>query len=210
MTKKWTIFLIILAILVIVGFGYEYIKKINNKKFLSQLKGEVVFVRRDNGVLNIYKINANGTGLRMLYHNEDPINSNSRMPKWSIDGEYIYFIAMRNGKWANFIMDKNGKDVHLAEESLSIPDLTLKRANLLIKKGSVYWQDQSGRLHLVYRHLFQDYKFNPGASEASWSPDKKYIIFQVCGFLKGCRIMIADKSGRVAELTKGQQPDWKY
>ena len=209
MTKKWTIFLIILAILIMAGFGYEYVKKINNKKFLSQLKGEVVFVRRDNGVLNIYKINANGTGLRMLYHNEDFVNSNSRRPKWSIDGSQIYFTAMKNGQWTTFVMDKDGSNVQVLLGTPNLPE-KFKEENLVVEKGNVYWKDESGKLHLVYRHWFYNYKLNPGASEASWGPDKKYIIFDVCGLFGRCKIMIADKSGQVAELTKGQQPDWKY
>ncbi|MFH1456699.1 MAG: hypothetical protein ABIF17_01130, partial [Patescibacteria group bacterium] len=55
-----------------------------------------------------------------------------------------------------------------------------------------------------------DYKHNcdpklcPGASEASWSPDKNYIIFN------GPQgIMIADKQGNVFKLTEGSDPDWK-
>jgi len=209
MTKKWTIFLIILAILIMAGFGYEYVKKINNKKFLSQLKGEVVFVRRDNGVLNIYKINANGTGLRKLYHNEDSVNPNSRGPKWSIDGAQIYFTAMKNGQWTTFVMDKDGSNVQVLLGTPNLPE-KFKEENLVVEEGNVYWKDESGKLHLVYRHWFYNYKLNPGASEASWSPDKKYIIFDVCGLFGRCKIMIADKSGKVAELTKGQQPDWKY
>ncbi|MDO8648885.1 MAG: hypothetical protein Q7R81_03815 [Candidatus Peregrinibacteria bacterium] len=49
---------------------------------------------------------------------------------------------------------------------------------------------------------------SPGASEASWSPDKKYIVFQSCGLAGSCNIMIADKTGKMAVLTDGMQPDW--
>ena len=211
MTKKWTIFLIILAILIMAGFGYEYVKKINNKKFLSQLKGEVVFVRRDNGVLNIYKINANGTGLKMLYHNEE--NNGAYLPEWLEEGRKICFATLKGDKVHTFSIDINTGNIFQinAAEQCHRTRTQLSRAeDIIVEKGNVYWKDESGNLHLVYRHWFYNYKLNPGASEASWSPDKKYIIFDVCGLFRRCKIMIADKSGKVAELTKGQQPDWKY
>ena len=201
-----TIFLILFGGLA----GWKYFQKIENKKFLSQMKGKIVFVKRDNGVLSIYKINADGTGLKKLYRHQDEINPNSRLPKWSIEGKQIYFKAMKEGKWETFVMNENGEEVRVVLDTPLIPDQKTKQANLIIQQGNLYWKDNTGKLHLIYHHPFQNYKFNPGASEASWSPDKEYIVFQVCGFFKGCRIMIANKQGKVVELTKGRQPDWKY
>jgi Tol biopolymer transport system component len=211
MNKKLFIFLIILIVIGAGIFAWQYSKKISDKKFLSQLKGEIVFTKRDNGVLNIYKINADGTGEKLLYHNEDPMNPNASSPKWSQDGSKIYFTAMKNGQWTTFIMNPDGSQVELVAQGEPILMHPLTSHDLVVQKGSVYWKDEQGELHKVYYFPNQNYKTNPGASEASWSPDKKYIIFDVCSFVKGCRIMIAKKDGsRVVELTKGQQPDWKY
>ena len=204
MNKKIFIFLIVLVILGIGIFAWQYSSRVSDKKFLSQLKGEIVFARRDNGVLNIYKINANGTGEKLLYHN-------GNFPEWSKDRTKIYFTAFKKGKLMTFAMDENGgnikvvsnKNIHL----LNHPEL---EKDIVIQKGSVYWKDDQGNFHQVYHFSNQNYKLNPGASEASWSPDKKYIIFQSCSFLS-CKIMIAKKDGsKVVGLTKGIEPDWKY
>lgn len=213
MNEKLTIFIIILLILGGGIFAYTYFQKLSDKKFLSQLKGEIVFARRDKGVLNIYKINANGTGLMLIYHNED--NNSAYLPEWSEDGEKIYFATLKKGeaKPQTYVLTLKTEEIKKAE-GLSERKRTreeLSRAeDLMVKNGNVFWKDMNGKFHQVYRFFFYNYKLNPGASEASWSPDREYIIFQTCGFLRGCRIMIADKQGRVTQLTKGEQPDWKY
>jgi Tol biopolymer transport system component len=213
MSKKQTILIIILAVFVAGVFGYQYFKRVEEKQFLSQLKGEIVFARRDNGVLNIYKINANGTGLRMLYHNEE--NNSAYLPEWSESGEKVYFATLKEGKVQTFAILVNVGEVRKADEvekqeRRRTREQLSRAENIVVKNGAVFWRDRENRLHKIYRILYYNYKLNPGPSEVSWSPDGKYIIFETCTIFKGCRIMIADKQGRVAELTKGQQPDWKY
>ena len=42
-----------------------------DEEFRSSLRGEIVYVHRDDLILNVYKISANGKNKRMLYHNVD-------------------------------------------------------------------------------------------------------------------------------------------
>ena len=66
------------------------------RAFLAGLQGEIVYAHRDGEIENIYKINANGTDKKLLYHNDRPeYNQNSFDPRWSEDGTKIFF-ATRN------------------------------------------------------------------------------------------------------------------
>lgn len=180
------------------------------KAFLASLPGEIVYADRDEGILNIYKINANGTDKRLLYHNDMPeYNRNSFMPLWSEDGTKIYFTAMKNDKWRRFVMDADGGNVELAE----IPDipplspiLASREPNIIVRLGDVFWRDAEGDLHQVY-----DYPFHAEHDSASrfahWGPDKKYIIFVTALH----NIMVVNKEGTMlVKVTDGEDPDWKY
>ena len=154
--------------------------------------------------MNIYKINANGTGEKLLYRN-------GHFPEWSKDKNKIYFTTSENGKPMTFVMDENGNNAKPVDsKKINLLHPQEMEQDIIVQKGSVYWKDKLGELHQVYYFPNQNYKLNPGVSEASWSPDKKYIIFDVCNTLS-CKIMIAKKDGsKVVELTKGVDPDWKY
>ena len=206
----WILIFVCLAAGLASGVFFQRRAAENSRRaFLKNLRGEVVFSRRDkNGVLNIWKIRANGTGEKLLYHNEG--NRNAYLPFWGIERK-IYFTIFYRNEARKASMDSNGKNVEILEDKGFFVSRESRAKDIVIQKGSVYWKDEKGGLHKVFYFPHQNYKTNPGASEASWSPDKKYIIFDVCSFFKDCRIMIAAKDGsRIAELTKGQEPDWKY
>lgn len=100
--------LIIVVIYIIIG---EY----NNRTFLKSLRGEIVYTHRDGNDINIYKISANGKNKKFLYHHQDKEDSNCFSPRWSANGEKIYFEVVRNGEWKRFEMDSDGKNVKILE-----------------------------------------------------------------------------------------------
>ena len=215
MSKKRKVFaiLLLIIILLIAGFViYKQIKKTQEQKFLSQLKGEVVFTRRNaDGAFDIWKINANGTGEVMLFHNDlNDFKTDSRAPQWSKDGNKIYFITFNNKKEkVVFEINEDGSNPKLAENpadyKLSDTRQWSREDDIVVKEGDIYI-NKSGQEVKIYDHKdYYNQDYAPGASEVSWSPDKKYIIFNEGGY-----IMIADKNGNSAKLTKGSQPDWKY
>ena len=96
MLKKVFIGLLVFAGIVILAVAALFIwargsAPKTDKEFLSQLKGEVVFTRtNDEGVSDIWRINVNGTGEKLLYHN-DKDKTRTSFPCWSLDGSKIYF-----------------------------------------------------------------------------------------------------------------------
>lgn len=71
-----------------------------------------------------------------------------------------------------------------------------------MKCDSIYLEDQD-------KSVYFDKSYHGGEigiSEASWSPDREYIIFELWD-----DIIIVDKEGEGSVLiTKGNAPDWKY
>jgi len=222
MLKKQKI-LLILLILIILLAGAFTVHKINqnkkDKEFLSKLTGEVVFTRRDkSGVSNIWKINANGTGEIMLFHNDKyggpAKNFNSGSPQWSDDGTKIYFRSMdKDNKSKIFEMDFDGKNVKVNEELTKSKDADLrwvskrsKEKDIIVEQGNIYYLDENKNKNLIYKHKgWYSIDYHPGAEEVAWVLDKEYIIFQ----LNIGEIWFADKFGNAFKLTKGSKPDWK-
>ena len=179
-----------------------------DKEFLSQLKGEIVFTRRnDEGISDIWKINANGTGERLLYHN-DKNKTRTSFPCWSLNGSKIYFLMydLINKKQQIYEMDADGKNVKLAVNPDKIPldvNWNSRDEDIKVIRGDLFIII-NGQKKMIYDARY-DGKFYMGVSHASWSSDKKYIIFEVDGF-----IAVADKNGRITKITEGNAPDWKY
>ena len=218
MKKKKNFWFIILAILVILAFGYVLkteIKQYQDKTFLSKLQGEVVFAKRgENNKVGIWKINIDGTNKTKLY--EHPY-SGCFHPQWNIGGKRIFFIAFdKDGEKQIYTIDENGKNFKKAEEiggyykNDTTSHLTWDRAELMVEKGDIYYIKRNKaekELIKIYNHKgWYNIDYQPGAAEVSWNPDKKYVIFEEnFGFIK-----IADLNGNWANLTQGQEPDWKY
>jgi len=216
--KKQKILLVALAIAIISCSVFAVLKYEQNKKdreFLGRLKGEVVFTRRDkDGVSNVWKINANGTGEKMLFHNDYGVSyAGASFPQWSDEGEKIYFLTLDENRDGHiFEINSNGDDVkinlELANDKLNErwSDNKSRADDIIHRQGDLYIIDENGVEIKIYNHIgYYNQDYFPGASEASWSPDKEYIIFN------GSRgIMIADKHGRTAKLTDGSDADWKY
>ncbi len=224
MSKKNILITICVLLIIAVGAGILFLNKnarLNkngqeNDEFLKSLKGEIVFVRRDGLYLNIYKINADGTGEKMLYHHENKMNSNAGYPIWSDDSSKIYFQAMtgagdsiENYKWKIFEMSPNGENVKITEDKIELPIVleSSKEKDILVQEGSIYYLNEKKEKVLVFRFQghYDSYE-SPGALLCSWSPDKQYIIFILDGY-----ITIISKDGtKMARIAQGGYPNWKY
>jgi hypothetical protein len=180
------------------------------KAFLASLQGEIVYAYADDRYYSIYKINTNGTNKELLYSNERPeYNLSCFNPLWSEDGTKIYFTAMKDGEWRRFVMDADGSNVKLVEnEKPYLVTVKSREPDIIVREGSIFWQDAEGQLHEAYHFPFYIADIRNGAYLASWSPDKKFIIFVISE--GGSNIMVANRDGTmVVKITDGEDPDWK-
>ena len=213
MKKFIRILLLILTTIIIFIAASNYFAK---RSFLKSLKGEIVYVKRDGDILNVYKILANGKNKQLLYRHTGEQNLNCSNPRWSRDGSKISFIAMKNGKWGSFIMNSDGGNVKATKDKGDEPPVSLvsRENDIIVRNGSVYYLNEKGNEMKVHKFMGYIPKFNEGASEASWSPDKKFIIFDSSEgtflFVGHQGIFIASKDGKVVKIIDGMQPDWKY
>lgn len=201
------IFLVVIA----AAIGNVVYKRQRRANFLSRLPGIIVFNRRDGERQNVYKISADGTTEKLVFSSDDKTNPNALSPVWSDDKKKIRFQAMNGGAWKTFVVNADGGETQIVDEAEKVFERKTNE-NLKIERGNLYVLEKDGGETLVYKFrapLGYDHVFSPGAENASWSPDKNYIIFQSCAY-SFCSLMIADRKGEtVVELTDGTNPDWK-
>ena len=200
--KTWTIIFLLLVVS----------PKALGADILDKPRGEIVFSRRDGGNLNIYKLNLDGSKPVLIFKNSDPVNSNSLNPHWSEDGARIFFTAMKDGNWATFSCDQNGGDIKI--ESGIPADIISSHSlanDLFVRHGHLFYLNENGKqIELFYPSWPYDPEFDNGPSEASWGPDRKWVVFDACRLSKPCDIYIVRPDGSdLTKLVPGEEPDWK-
>lgn len=196
----------IIALVLLIAINVFIYQKKEEQDFLNTLQGTIVYTyRTDNYVSDVYTISANGRNKKLIYHNTDAVNSNSSYPMWFQNGTKIHFTAMKNGRWKTFSIDEDGKNLTELDEPPYIMSFPSRAKDIKVQWGGVYYIDINGNRNKVYYNN-KNYYPNQDATEANWSPDKKYIIFAVNG-----GVMVTNIEGTHAvEVTKGLDPDWKY
>lgn len=203
---------IILTVVLFSAASYYVYDWRRTATFLRNLPGEIVFNQRDGNNLNVYTISADGKNKKLVFANNDKTNSNSISPKWNEDKSKIRFAAMKDGKWQTFVVNPDGSDLQILNVEHDTVSRNTSSGEIRVERGSLYVRESDGRETLLYSLRSvpgYDPVFNSGASEAGWSPDKQYVVFESCAF-SFCGIMIADRTGEnIVKLTDGTKPDWK-
>ena len=178
--------------------------------FLSDLKGEIVFLDKNKkGHWGIYKISANGQNRQLLYQT----NSNSSYPfaKFLEDGTKIYFRQFENDERAIYVMDADGSNVSTVknfDHKLLSFDKSMCE-DIIVEEGRIFYINQSGRKINVFTPAVYDSYMFTGAYAASWSPDRKYILFCAPASWWNYGIyMVNIKDAKVMKLTRGIFPHW--
>lgn len=208
-----------------IGIQYQKTKEVlvtpvyqnDTKVHTPKQKNEIVFLHRDNDVLSLYVINADGSNKRLVYRNSDRVNSNIIAPRWSNEGT-ILFGAMKDGDWKIFSIRSNGADLKLVDNlNISFSDFALSRQsrdeNLIVEdldnlqEYRLSRMDGNTKIAIYSANYSKCGSFCPAGGlihEASFSPDKRFVIFE-----EGKYIMIASNDGKdLRILTEGESPDW--
>jgi len=145
----------------------------------GKIRGQIVFQRRLGALWSIWKINADGTELKMLSNGK----SDDQSPTWSYDGKKIYFISSRSGHWQIYSMNEKGKNI----ENLSRTDKKEYLCNLSADNTKMLFQtDEDGPMKVFIRDLptrkvfeidFSEFPGWRGKVFPTLSPDGKKIAF---------------------------------
>ena len=161
-----------------------------------------MFTHRKPGTIpEIFKYNFQDQSVTKIYQ----CDSSCEYPKWSDDGKNILFYKFNVGTKDNiYQITPVGGDLRLLSSTrLSAADVYPRAENTIIKLGDLFLKTYDQE-KLIYDTRY-DGKFYMGVSDVSWSPDKRYLIFTVDGY-----IVVADRDGKITKLTEGSEPDWKY
>ena len=153
---------------------------------LLTLTGRIAFESSRAGNYEIYKMNANGTGVTRLTRNA----ADDFSPTWSPDGNKIAFVSARAGNYEIYAMNADGTGVKRLTNNAAM-DLTpawspngAKIAFVSRRDGrsEIYVMNATGAgLTRLTKNLpSQCYSsiFNQcGESSPAWSPDGKRIVF---------------------------------
>ncbi|PKN55190.1 MAG: hypothetical protein CVU56_22620 [Deltaproteobacteria bacterium HGW-Deltaproteobacteria-14] len=176
----------------------------------ASLPGEVVFAAREAGVSSIYRVAANGAGRTQLFKNDDPVDPNALYPSWVDEGRRIRFTAMRDGVWAGYEMDADGRAVHADGDPdfrlLSVPGAA---PDLEVSDDAIWATGPDGERRLIHRAPAS--RGHVAYANVAWGPDKRFVIFQACDLFERCEVQVARADGAgVFVIGPGRHPSWTW
>lgn len=195
--KKKKLFLILIGIIILISVGpYTIIgiKGLINKDILTSLKGQIYYSKRDDGVLTLYKSDANLDNQKLIYSHKDKgltdsgdYNDNIIDFYYDTSTNQINFIAMNDGEFALFSMEEGEKNPKLIDKNKTsnIGRLLHKTDYIRKQQGNVIAMEKRGSIYIIengkercvkrFYGVYDD-KFT-GYAPIGFSPDSKYLIY---------------------------------
>lgn len=184
--------ILISLIIIIIGlFGYNSIDKSYDNKLLSNLKGEILYLKRDTDlVLKLYKAKANLEDEQLIYsYNGCKDNNNILSFDYDEDRDVITFVAYDEevNDWMKFELDSNSKVTPLNIQGDIVGDYseTVESNKYIVEveNGNLYITNkQTNKKELLKRHIgTQDDKFVTGYIPVKLSDDDKYLFVKYNG-----------------------------
>lgn len=196
MKKRRVSLIVVLIIVLVVASPYisMRIKAQINKDILTDLEGEIYYTKRDDGVLTLYKSDANLENEKLIYSHkgkgkidENDYNDNIIDHYYDRNTDEIEFLAMNDGYFSLYKMglEENpnligkGEDVLKDDISLDKNDYIkteIENKSAIEKEGSIYIIE-NGEERLVKKFYgIYDFKFT-GYSPMGFTPDGKHLLY---------------------------------
>lgn len=180
---------------------YIGLKNYANSNIITKLEGHIYYTKRIDGVLNLYKSDANLKNEELIYShkgkgkdNYGGYNDNIIDYFYDVKSGDIKFVAMNTGDWSLFSIKKGDKSPTLVKKidlnnsnKLTMIDTDYVKSDVQgitvkQKQGSIYIDKDGKENCLVKFHGLYDGKFT-GYSVIGLSPDAKYLIYHSMGHL---------------------------
>lgn len=191
--KRLLILSIIIAIISIVTVA-KFIRNNINSGIVKSLEGEIYYTKRVEGVLTVFKSDANLENEELVYSHkgkgEDSsggYNDNVGSFYYDEETDSLTFIAMDKGEWCLFSL-KEGQDnpILLARDEYNrfnylefstdyIKD-KIGKISAIDKEGSIYLIENDEEKIIKKFYGSYDEKFT-GYSVKGFSPDGKYLVY---------------------------------
>jgi Tol biopolymer transport system component len=169
-------------------------------------RGRIAFLARQSGAVDLYVVNADGSGLTNL--TDDPATEQS--PAWSPDGKRIAFIAMRDGRTDLYSISADGGSL------VQLTDLPGREyapswspdGKQILFASTVSNGSELFALNVDSGEVVQLTNTVMHKTEPTWAPDGAYLAFtQLDSWNQGdVFVMAADGSG-VTNLTENPAHD---
>lgn len=191
MKKSKKIWLIVFSLIILLVIFF-IISPFQDSRLRSELTGEILYLKRDHGVIKLYHSTANAENSKILYNHSDNAENNNIIDYY-LEGETIYFIAMKDERWALYSLPLSGGEPQFINYEQELDDDLHKRMilskvdiemayGIYSDKGSLYRVLDNGEIETLKKFSgFYNEKFNPGYTPLAVSPDKKYLLFSSSG-----------------------------
>ncbi|WP_226682892.1 hypothetical protein [Sutcliffiella horikoshii] len=189
MKKKIIIGLLLVSVISVVSFKLFQNSTSNiNPEVLTDLEGTIYFTERVDGVLTLFKSDANLQNKTLVYsHNgkgNDGLgdyNDNIIEFYYNQAEETVYFIAMDNGSWSLFsLRDGEETPTVMQKEVMEIETDYIQNktenGTASSKKGSLYLLSEGNEKIIKKFHGLYDEKFT-GYRPTGFSPDGQYLVY---------------------------------
>lgn len=210
MKKKTKVFIITIFVVVILVSIIHVFLNMNNESFLENVEGKIYYLKRDEGILKLYKSDANLKNEELIYShykkgktNYGTYNDNISDFRYYSDSGVIEFEAMHDGEWSIFRIKDGEKEpqyIKTAPEEyktidnyrvvsvdVNYIDLETDEFKIYEKDDSIYLErDGTEKCIKKYRGgAKSDISGLVGYVPEGLSPDSKYLIYGTTGSFTG-------------------------
>lgn len=193
--KKKLLVILSLIVLIIVSFNMiKHVRNIINSNIIKNLKGEIYYTKRVDGIIVLFKSDADLNNEKVIYSHKGKgkdsyggYNDNIIDFHYEKENDTITFIAMNDGNWSLFSLKEGDRNTTV------INSLEDKKGKVMMS-NTEYIKNETGNLTAIQRegsiyvikdgkekcikkfYGIYDFKFT-GYNPIGFSPDSKYLIY---------------------------------
>lgn len=194
MRRKKSFILSVIIAIIVFGILSRYVKNNINGSIVENLEGEIYYTKRIDGVLTVFRSDANLENEELVYSHkgrgEDSsggYNDNVINFYYNKENDNLTFIAMDKGEWSLFYL-KEGQDnptllerdghnnFNYLEFNTDYIKDNIDKTSVIDKEGSIYLIENNEERLLKKFYGAYDEKFT-GYRVKGFSPDGKYLIY---------------------------------